>query len=319
MSVFGNYEKDVIQDTSTAEAFLRDLITETKGLFILDFLDNACWDCVGSLKVDSENDTILLNWHRFVNSPDINEYTKSLGYSPSISSVMLHFKDLTLIRNEHFPCFTIRGYALKKKEIETRLKRLGKNVKPKDWSSPNFYTHYDVEVDDCDVNCHCYNAPIYSILAIPKNSVDNHISVRVLYHINYIEARNRLVAVFNKTKNEKSEDEIRAMANTVRSIFEFILKIECCYSNELHLRSLTTENEIKTISFKKDYSDLKLGELVKLLRPNKTEDEIKTMNKIATTCNELSHDSGKPVSMDKLYEVVKLTLNHIDSLIELVR
>jgi len=316
MDIFRNYQEDVITDIDVAESFIKEIITESEGWIITDFLDSGCWDNLGSIMVNHEDDTLFLNWHIFRNQPSLDEFVSHIGYRPSIQSVMLHFKELTIFRHNKFPCFTVRGYAQKDKEIVSRLKKIGKNIKKQEWTSPNFYVNYELEMENCDISCHCYNTPIQSILVIPKNSFSSQVSVELLYHFNFNEAKNRLIKVSRKSNSTKGDDEIMGMANTVRSIFESVMKIECCFSHELKWKTYDSETPFKEVIFSKDYSDLMLGELTKLLAPNKSEEEMTRIRTIIRLSNELSHDTGKPITAKKLSDLTKLTRDYLDELIQ---
>lgn len=112
-------------------------------------------------------------------------------------------------------------------------------------------------------------------------------------------------------KDELDEHEICGKANTIRRIFEMVLKIECCFLEEYAYKFDIDEHSFR---FKKDYSDQKLGDLIKIIRPAKDEQQIQILNKIRDLSNELSHDTGKKVTKTKGIELARLAFDYVEEL-----
>ena len=65
---------------------------------------------------------------------------------------------------------------------------------------------------------------------------------------------------------------------------------------------------------KKSYSELLLGDLVGLMKDFRSEAEKINLNSIVRLANELSHDSGKPVTKVKALQLVTFVKNYCEAL-----
>lgn len=144
------------------------------------------------------------------------------------------------------------------------------------------------------------NTPIFSVLIFPKDVVlrpQQSKIVLYLFNINDCErllkkVKDELLQISDANLNiHDFEDEVCSKVNTMRRIMEFILKLEICF---------TQQGISKKID---DYSTLLLGDLIKLIRDEKTDDEKISLNRIVRLSNTLSHDSGLPIKMNDTDEL----------------
>lgn len=320
-NIFKEYDKKEITDLKILDKFLARLIYDMKGLLIFDFLDSGNWDNWGSYHIDYKKGYVIFNWHSYMNSSDINSYIKNTkakhSYPISISSIMVHFKDLQMEVIGKLPIITIRGYVLKEKEILNYFKTFDESAKIIKEDKKNFHTAIELNRGEYTQDCICYDTPIYSILIIPKdNAGPVSDSLVILFLYNYLNCYKRIEKASKAFNRDLDEDEICEKANTIRRIFEFVLKIECCFHGQLNFEMLFTERS-KSFNFRSDYSDIGLGDLISLLKPVKNDNEKQELNLIVRLSNELSHDSGKPVTKEKGDDLIQMTTKYIDNLIKL--
>lgn len=115
-------------------------------------------------------------------------------------------------------------------------------------------------------------------------------------------------------------DELCEKANSIRRIFEFVLKIECCYHRHLNYEIMFSDDiNSRDFIFKDSYSDIVLGDLINILKRIKTNEEKQILNKIIRLSNELSHDSGKKVTKEKVQDLFVTMVNYTADLTQLVK
>ena len=185
---------------------------------------------------------------------------RMLAFPASLYSSLIKFKELRILHTKRFPAFLIRGFALKDKEI--------KKILNKDSTEYNLFDNKDNfsklavrKINSQFETYTCLNTPIFSMLIIPKNcGLSSFDSKKALFSYNLADAITRLNKVKNELENENLDDEdiICEKSNSIRRIFEYILKVELCY-------------KYRQLSVKKDYSDLMLGDLMKLIKPFREE------------------------------------------------
>lgn len=319
--IFDDFGVDEITDLRLLDKFLGRLLSDTKGLVILDFMDAGNWDCFGSYSIDYDNEYLFINWHYYTGKNDLETFIVGMAYKPSISTLMLHFKDLKIVRLENFPFVTLRGFALKEKETLKYFKSIDANTKYFKEDKANFYNLFQVDHGNYIEDCFCHDTPIYSILIIPKDTAsDAGLSMKMLFHYNYDNCKQRIGKIERSIATQQlDEDGFCEKANSIRRIFEFVLKIECCYHRQLNYEVMFSDDiDTRDFIFKNSYSDIVLGDLVNILKKVKSDYEIKILNKIIRLSNELSHDSGKRVTKEKVLDLLSTTMNYTDYLIKLI-
>lgn len=291
------------EDLSQAKAFLNKLFQETKGLVIVDFLDTRNWDRIDGIEI--MNDFLILKWHDYRNKKE-NGFEKEMrvmAFPFDLYAAFIHFNELRIINTKSFPLVFIRGFAIKDKEIKKKLVQNPKEFKFYDFQD-NFSKMILVKRNGFLEEYLCLTTPIFSSIILPKGL---HISPsrtsRLLYDINLIDSNERLNKIKEDIEKDKTnnKDFICEKANTARRIFEYVLKVECCY-------------RYKQIDVRKDYSNMLLGNLVGLLKDFREEHTIQVLNKIVEWSNELSHESGKPIKKEKALSLIYFIMLYTDLL-----
>lgn len=292
---------DWTKTTSLIEAkdLLTNLITETKGLVILDFLDSGNWDCIESIEANEDSGVLNLHWHdyREKEESDEDKEMRMLAFPAQLTSSLIKFKELRILKTKRFPVFLIRGYALKDKEIKALLVEGSSDYKLLD-NKDNFSKLAVRKIDEHFETYTCFNTPIFSMIIIPKNcGVSAMSSKKALFSYNLNDSLARLDKVNKELDKEDltDEDTICEKTNTVRRIFEYVLKVELCY-------------RYRQVNVKKDYSNLLLGDLMKLVKPYREDSIQDLLTKITVWSNELSHESGKPITRVKASAVSYMTI-----------
>ncbi|GAL86068.1 hypothetical protein MYP_3297 [Sporocytophaga myxococcoides] len=294
-----------IFDIETAAQLLINVIKETEGLVIVDFLDYGGWDRLNKCHIDKDNGLIYL----------IEEEDTDAGYRDGL---VLKFKDLLSYHSNILSGIFLRGYALKRKNIKKILNNGKCNFSFKEVK--NFALTIEKTTDAVLESYDVLNSPIYSVAIIPKNtSLCADRSQELLFKINFNECMQRLqkrrLQLLEIDKSD--EDSICEKANTARRIFEFILKIECCLIE--HKVSFWGFENTGSASFKEDYSELLLGPLqamVKRYKPKNRQDEL---TKIINIGNKLSHDSGEAIDKKEAIDLYDLMIEYTKELLELIK
>jgi len=220
-------------------------------------------------------------------------------FPADVYGIVLNFQELQLIRIGDFSVFAIRGYATAPKEVE---KIMGHNAKQ--FAITDNSDNFSVEtVREIDNQWQCYdflNTPIFSCLIIPKGlNISASTSKALLFAYNLDMSEKRIIrAEFEITNGPDDTDNICEKSNTLRRVMENMLKIECCY-------------RYKQMKVKESYSNLLLGDLIKLVRNFRNDEEKLNLNSIVRLANELSHDSGKPVTKEKALELLALVKEYL--------
>lgn len=282
------FPKDELKDLGEVGSFFDALIAKTDGLIVVDFLDQANWDCLASYDIDRERGFLFVYWHdyRDVDSSNADTNRPDRFLSPaSLYGLFMHFHSLKILRTENYPVFFLQGYALTDKQIR---KILSPGTEKFELEADAFFSRRVYrKINEQWQVVRCLNTPIHSVLIIPKRSgLSRRDSKFFLYNYNVSIALERLKNL-QRTLSGIVDDDIEQLcekANTIRRILENILKVECCY---------------REVEFNKPYSKLRLGDLLKSLKGYHDEINI-TFSKVAEWTNELSHDSGVPVQKQKV-------------------
>lgn len=285
-----NISTDEVRDINLVYRFLIDLISNTNGLVMLDFLDTSGWDRLTNIHVDVYNNYLYLIWYQYSEENEIIEY--EIGgdiFSSSFTGLFMHFQSMKIIQTRRFPAFILQGYAFSEKELK---KIFFKNTEKFEFRTyNNFSTDIVRKTNKKTQEITCINTPFHSILILPKDRrIDSHTSKKILYDYNFKEALHRIKKVKKELIDvEKNDfDVICEKSNTVRRILENILKIESCH---------------RDVKLKKPYSQVLLGDLNSVLKGYHQTNNSSIYDTILTTMiiwtNELSHDSGLPIDKDK--------------------
>lgn len=297
--VANSVDWDRTNSLEEASDLLKLLVKRTRGLVIVDFLDTGCWDSIQSVEYSKEHDALFLNWHDYRNVEESQEEKemRTLAFPAQLYSLMLKFKELRIVKTKNFPVFMIRGYAIKDKEIKKILNNDSEDFKLLNHKD-NFSKEFIKKTNGTLETYMCLNTPIFSMIILPKSANISRLgSKKALFSYNLADSIRRLEKVNDELEKEslKDEDIICEKANTVRRIFEYVLKVELCY-------------RYQQVSVKSDYSDLLLGDLMKLVKPLNKETTNDLLTKITVGTNELSHESGKPISREKASAVSYMTI-----------
>lgn len=296
--------KNLITDTREFETFLNNLISQTAGLVIVDFLDAGNWDNIKSFEINHETRRVNINWHdyRKAHESDEDKNMRSMVFPGDVDGLTFDFQELRLIKIGDISIFSFRGYAVSSREVEKIMKKDTEQFKLVD-DSDNFSVETVRKINGEWQTYKYLNTPIFSTLIIPKDlNISASISKKILFAFNLDNSKERINKVDSDlTTGEDEIDFICEKANTLRRIMENILKIECCY-------------RYRQIRVKKSYSELLLGDLVGLIKDFRSEAEKSNLNSIVRLANELSHDSGKLVTKGKALQLVTLVKDYCEAL-----
>ena len=296
---FGN---EKITDIKRISALLGELIGQTQGQVILDFLDAGSWDSIERFELNDQQRLLTLVWHDYPDAKE-SEHERELRemvFPASLYALSLQINSIAPIIAEEFAVFLINGYAKTDKEMISIFKKDSCEFELLDTSFFEKRIIRDKSNQWEIMDFHC--TPIYSLAIIPKNcGLSSGDSKKILYQFNLNEALGRLSSVISSMDSlaEYDRDSICEKANTVRRILESVLKIECCF---------------RELEIKGNYSTLMLGALVAIVKKTKDEKSKEILNKMVEMLNELSHDSGKPVELTKAKAVAFLVLAYTEIL-----
>lgn len=280
--VLARLDQDEISDVDAAHKLLTEIVDKTEGWVIVDFLDAGNWDRLANVTIDTKSGKIELYWHDFRDG-NKSDGMKMMLPADSYSAAM-HFQSLRVLCDP-IPAILMRGYALSEKDV----KQFVANGVPKDKYeklTANFFSQ-DVFINRDDETTEVIDVmttPIYSVAIIPKMSGFSALdSKRLLFLHNIETAIDRAFELQSAIASAEDDASIRDLGNSLRRTYEFLLKIEVCY---------------RDLPAKKGYGQLLLGDLTKLLKPFKNDDEKDMMTFLVRTTNDLSHDNGKPADKD---------------------
>lgn len=286
-------------DDEKVDQFFQRLMTLTRGLVILDFLDSANWDMIQSFRFDRESKNLSLIWHDYEGQEESEEEKslRKLAFPGDSYELHIKLRSIEVIRGKSFCIFVLNGYATEDKELK---KLYGGEADEFHFDNESFFSKgiYRKRGTDWRV-IRAHHTPLYSIAILPKNCGMSALdSKKVLYLKNYEACEERLRAVIDELDkvDTKNEDAICEKANSIRRILENALKVECSFNDVMP---------------KKGYSHLRLGDLVSLIKDGKDEAETKILNQAVISLNQLSHDSGHPVKKQEAQVVAVLVLCYL--------
>lgn len=298
-------DEKTITDIDRATTFLESLLKETQGLVIVDFLDTGNWDCIDGLEADREKGLLFLHWRDYRKRSETEEQAlaRKMAFPADLYAAMIHFNEIRIVDTSKFPLLFVRGYALKDKEIKKYLKKASEDFELYD--KGGFFSKLVVRKHEGIWQViDCLNTPVISMVILPKNAgLHPSDSKFILFDYNLLDCLQRLRKISEELDDENftDRDAICERANTARRILEYALKTECCYRYD-------------QINVKKEYSDLKLGDLIKILNNSWNESIKKLFKRLIIWSNELSHDSGKPVRREIASLLSLLSMCYIEFL-----
>ncbi|WNM58432.1 hypothetical protein [Candidatus Nitrospira allomarina] len=291
-----------ITERANIKKFFENLLERTGGWVILDFLDLGCWDKIDSFNLDEKIGLLTLTWHDFRSSQESQE-TKEMQeglFSVSLYALNIYIKSVIPIVGKDYAVFLINGYSQTQKQIRQSYQKGAIEIKL--INKGLFAKRVERKVSDgieiIDVHC----TPIFLLAIIPKNcDMSSGDSKDFLYLYNITESVNRIQNVISSLEqlDPKDEDLICEKVNTARRILEITLKIECCFRN---------------LKINGNYSEMLLGPLSNAVKKVKEENSKISLNKMAELLNEFSHDSGKPVELNKVKVAATMVLVYIELL-----
>lgn len=299
-----NIGKDVITDIKEFEEFMKMLLAETKGLVIVDFLDAGNWDRIENFEIDADSNRVFINWHDYRNrgEQEDEKMMRSMVFPCDVYGLCMQFQELRLFKIGDLSVFIFRGFALSPKEVSKVMIKDTTKFKIID-DSDNFSLKTVRQIDNQWQSYDFLNTPIFSTVILPKNiGINASTSKELLFAYNLMYCTDRILKVINDvTTGEEELDFLCEKSNTLRRVMENILKIECCY-------------RYRQINVKKSYSELLLGDLIGLVKEFRSEEQRSNLTIIVRLANELSHDSGKPVTKIKTFELANLVKKYCEAL-----
>lgn len=310
--ILKNYP-DLIRNIEVAQYVIENVINETEGWIIVDFIDYGGWDRLKKISIDSDKGLLYL-----IERESDKDFQPEKKPTRNRDGIVLKFKDVLKHNGDNFSCILIRGYSLKENEIR---KIFSKNSTDFEITMKrNFAVTFERNNNNVRENFDVLNTPIYSVVILPKNtslgysnSQELLFSVNVDLCINRLEERNEQL---RKIKDE-DEDSICEKANTGRRIFETVLKVECCLIE--HMVSFLGFEKDKEAIFKKDYNKLLLGDLKKLVVDFKPNNRQNDLNEIIRISNKLSHDSGEEILKSEAFQLFNLMTDYSRQIEELIK
>lgn len=196
-----------ITQLSEITKFFVQLIDETKGWVILDFLDTVNWDKIEAFELNEEDGVLTLIWHdyRDVKESAVEKEMRQMAFPASLYSLGIAVNSIVPIVGEHSAVFLLNGFAKTEKQIKTLYKVGVSDFKIYDNS---FFEKRVVRKKNEQwevINFHC--TPIYSLAIIPKNSgFSSFDSKKLLYQYNVQDALKRVAAVLKALDHVDATD-----------------------------------------------------------------------------------------------------------------
>lgn len=290
-----------ITDKADIRAFFDELLELTKGLVIVDFLDTANWDMIEKYELSDEG-LLDLTWHDYREKeerPEEKEVRESV-FPGDRHALALYIDSIKPITSANAAIFLINSYSKTEKEIKSLYSTDADEFHYKDGSffEKRVLRRKSGVLELIDFHC----TPIYSLALIPKKTrIRSYDSRFILYKFNCEQSLARLEKVKSGLHDPdlRDRDEISARVVTARRVFEFVLKVECCYAE---------------LEVTKGYSGMLLGDLITVVKRGKDEKARAELGRIAELANNFAHDTGRPISKEVAFEVVDLIATYVRKL-----
>lgn len=269
------------------QRFFERLLELTKGVVIVDFLDSDNWDYIEGFELDRATGwlTVIRRDYRKRNENPDYAAMRRMMFPAELYTMILQVQSIVPVVGENFAIFLMNGRAVHPRKIRDAMRKGADEFELMDNSffEKHIFRRVGTEWQVTDF----HNTPIFTTAFIPKNlPLSSTDSKNILYRYNMEEAFRRIDGVLAalETIDPNDEDAICEKAGTARRILESVLKLELCY---------------RRIAPKKDYANLLLGDLAKLVNGAREDDVSSILDTAARYLNELAHDSGQPVTQEK--------------------
>lgn len=306
-----------INSIEEAKTFFDDFIKEMGSSVNVDFLDTDNWDCIRRVEIDTENELIWLFWQVLDEDPDVNTMRKMI-LPLDYYGVCLKFDNIRFVREKKGKCYAIcvNGYTLTEKNIKRIASANGWQVKGID-NNASFFSSSIVRIKDGESQFWRFmNTPITSFWIIPKSvEINPQKSKKFLYQIGVDKCEKQIKSVISNLEGSAnlSKDEqkriLKTSGNEMRNTAESLFKLITCFYHEQYHFNV------------RNYCDLRLGDLTGPLKRTiyTSEFEQDSLGEIARIANELSHDTGNPVTMKdwgQLFILLKYFIDDFKSRIQ---
>lgn len=299
-----------INDIRDADKFFKDFMHETKGKVNIDFLDTYNWDCIKDFQVNIEQNLIYLLFRLPETDPNEKEM-RGMAFPYDTYGLIIKFKNIRFVQDKTNDrlAIVVNGYTFKSNEIDQFIKTIvsDPNNYRKDDSRSFFSTDVLWKKDETIEFMRIMKTPITSLWIIPKKPrLNPRDSEKLLYNYNLNNWEKQLDRALCKLQKElkfckdkeDEEDVIRLYGNKMRRVAEGLFRLIMCFYNNL------------LNSDPKDYNSRLLGNTISLLKETiyTTEDEKQRLERIRCIANELSHETGNPVTsvdIQELHELLK--------------
>lgn len=306
--IYGNE----ISDIHVAAIFLDDFINDYGQCVNVDFLDTDNWDHIKKVEADFDKHTLTLYWHLPVLDEELRIIRK-MAFPYDRYCLIIKFHSILFIRDNKNRCigFIINGYTEKDKDIKKQMKLNGFSIASIDNNSSFFSTDIIRHNNNKESEfIRFMKTPITSFWIIPKClMIQPQYSEKILYSINLQNCEKRLNNAINevckikrrKTSKIDKEENLKQIGNSLRRIAENMFKLILCFHQEIY-------------KFKpQDYNERLLGDIINPIKQNiyNTEEDKGRFVEIAIIANDLSHETGKPVTYDMLIKLHSLLLYYV--------
>ena len=311
-----------IDDTHRAEEFFGEFLELTGGAVNVDFINGNNFDRIADVVFDHEKGLMTLFFRRHSGNEEIDGMHRgALGYDSA--GMVIKLDTIRFVRTEERNCcigILIKGYTDNCKEVSKAI--VGGVDKDKRLEQEEFFGREYLKLDDEGLSHFIgIRTPIVACWIVPKTFwIHPQDSQRLLYLCNIASLRDELDILF-KEYSEKiatcgtKEQRVRAFKNAgngLRGVCEGLLKLECnFYGRHLSLKD-------------PKYHMLMMGDLNGLLKKASgllSGTELKQLEMVARSVNELSHDSGLPATaenVEKTFMIVRDFLDKFESKVKSV-
>lgn len=298
---------DVIQGPEDVLRFFDTLQDRTAGLVILDFIDMASWDQIEGHAFDKTTGHLELYWHDFraIDAESGRSELDATFFSASLYGLLIRIQEIRIVRGDAAAAFLLSGQTLDHKGIKNRLAHGADEHQAV--QDRFFSSRFVRRIGD---QCHVFDvlaSPLYTAAILPKAmGIPTSASRNLLFSANLQRVRASLqrAAIALQRVSPDDIDTICEKTNTIRRNWEQALKIEIVYRD---LRP----NE--------SYSSLLLGDLIKLLKDVHTSATNTPIGRIIGWANELSHDAGRAIEVQKAQEIAAHVSMYVESLKNQIR
>lgn len=234
---FSDYFGKDISEKETIREFLHFFIKDNNDFLVIDFFDSSNWDSILNYSYNLKEGEFEAVWYDF-------------GSNIQKLYLKVDLVKLGLLKNK-YPYLLLRGFSLDDKEINKKW-----NTKCTEFEryKINLFSEEIRRVVKGRVEIIVIpNVNIYSTIIVPR-LIDTNISQSILFFENKKLAIENLKKQSIKLDKNMSRDEIKGIANSVRSYFEHCLKI---FALKINHEFYDEKGNLR------DYQKLMLGDLVK--------------------------------------------------------